>query len=412
MTVFEIIAAVLTLTAVGGYVNHRYLRLPSTIGMMAFAFFISLIVLILGELGWLVDLRIASTFINQIDFSAVLLHGMLSFMLFAGALHINVSDLKTVRISVAVLATLGVVIATFVTGTFVWLGADLIGLKLPYLYALLFGALISPTDPIAVLSILKEAGISKKLYTKIGGESLFNDGVGLVVFVTILGLATGTSQPEFFSVTTLLVQQIVGGIALGVLLGWSAYRLLRSIDAYKVEVLLTLALASGGYVIAEHLHVSAPIYMVTAGLVVGNRGRNFGMSEQTRIRLDNFWELSDEILNAVLFLLIGLEIIVIAVTSQHILLGLMAIAAVIVGRVISISIPSVLINLGKPFDWRTVGLLTWGGLRGGLSIAMALSIPSGVEKNIILPITYIVVLFSILIQGLTFKPALRLFIKQ
>jgi CPA1 family monovalent cation:H+ antiporter len=411
MTAFEIIAAILSLTAFGGYVNQRFLRLPSAIGMMAFAFLISLAVLIIGKLGW-INLRIADAFINQIDFSTVLLHGMLSFMLFAGALHINIEDLKKVRLSVSTLATIGVVIATFVIGTLIWLGSSLIGIHLPYLYALLFGALISPTDPIAVLSILKKAGISKKLYAKIGGESLFNDGVGIVVFVTILGLATGNTQPEFFSLSILLAQQVVGGMILGLLLGWIAYRLLRSIDAYRVEILLTLALASGGYVIAEHLHVSAPIYMVTAGLVIGNRGRNSGMSEQTRVRLDDFWELIDEVLNAVLFMLIGLEIIVISVTSEQILLGLMAIASVLLGRVVSVGIASILINIGKPFDWRTVGLLTWGGLRGGLSIAMALSIPVGSEKSIILPITYIVVLFSILIQGLTFKPALKLFIKR
>ncbi len=410
MSVFEIIAVVLTLTAIGGYLNQKYLKLPATIGLMSFSFLVSLAAIILDEIGW-VDLRVAGSFVGQIDFSEVLLHGMLSFLLFAGALHINLDDLKSVKWPVAILATAGVVIATFIIGTLVWLAASLIGLDLPYLYALLFGALISPTDPIAVLAILKEAEISDKLYVKIGGESLFNDGIGVVVFLTILGVATGSEQAAFSSVSLLLAQEAIGGIILGVSLGWVTYRLLRSIDAYRVEVLLTLALVAGGYTLAEHLHVSAPLFMVAAGLVVGNHGRNFGMSELSRNRLDDFWELLDEILNAVLFMLIGLEIIVITITGQHVLLGVMAIAAVLVGRIISVGVPVRLMEIGKPFDWRTVGILTWGGLRGGLSIAMALSLPASPEKAIILPITYTVVLFSILVQGLTFKPALKILIK-
>jgi len=411
MTIFQIIAALLTLTAIGGYLNQRYIKFPATIGMMAFSFLISLASIMMGELGWM-DLRVASTLVGQIDFSEILLHGMLSFLLFAGALHINLEELKSVKWSVGILATAGVIIATFITGTLVWYGADVVGLKLPYLYALLFGALISPTDPIAVLSILKEAGVSKKVYVKIGSESLFNDGIGVVVFLTILGLATGTQQPDTFHVSMLLAREALGGAALGLSLGWITYRLLRSIDAYKVEILLTLALVTGGYVIAELLHVSAPIYMVAAGLVVGNHGRNFGMSEQTRDRLDGFWELLDEILNAVLLMLIGLELIVITITGEHILLGTLAIFAVLAGRIISVALPVGLMEIGKPFDSRMVGLLTWGGLRGGLSIAMALSLPSGAAKDIILPITYIVVLFSILIQGLTFKPALKFLVKK
>lgn len=409
MSVFEIIAVVLTLTAIGGYLNQKYLKLPATIGLMSFSLFVSLAAIILDQIGW-VDLRVAGSFVGQINFSEVLLHGMLSFLLFAGALHINLEDLKSVKWPVAILATAGVVIATFIIGTLVWLAASLIGLNLPYLYALLFGALISPTDPIAVLAILKEAKVSENLYVKIGGESLFNDGIGVVVFLTILGVATGTEQAAFSSVFLLLGQEAIGGIILGLTLGWVTYRLLRSIDAYRVEVLLTLALVAGGYTLAEHLHVSAPLFMVAAGLVVGNHGRNFGMSELSRNRLDDFWELLDEILNAVLFMLIGLEIIVITITGQHVLLGVMAIAAVLVGRIISVGVPVRLMEVGSPFDWRTVGILTWGGLRGGLSIAMALSLPASPEKAVILPITYTVVLFSILVQGLTFKPALKFLI--
>lgn len=411
MTFFESTAAILTLTAAGGYLNHKYIKLPATIGLMAFSFLMSLLAILLNKMGW-VDLSVASAFVGQIDFSEVLLHGMLSFLLFAGALHINLDDLNEVKWSVATLATIGVVMSTFITGTLTWWGAGLVGLNLPYLYALLFGALISPTDPIAVLSILKEVGIAKRLYVKIGGESLFNDGIGVVVFLTILGLATGEHKLELSSVALLLAQEAVGGAVLGLLLGWLAYRLLRSIDFYKVEALLTLALATGGYALAEHLHVSGPIYMVTAGLVVGNHGRNFGMSENTRARLDDFWELLDEILNAVLFILIGLEVIVITITNQHILLGVMAVAAVLVGRIVSVGAPISLMYPSRFFDWRMVGLLTWGGLRGGLSIAMALALPAGPEKSVILPITYVVVLFSILCQGLTFKSSLKFLVKK
>jgi CPA1 family monovalent cation:H+ antiporter len=406
MTVFEIAAAVLTLTAVGAYLNQKYVKFPATIGLMAFSFLMSLVAILLNKMGWM-DLTVASAFVGQIDFSDVLLHGMLSFLLFAGALHINLDDLNDVKWSVAVLATVGVMMSTFITGTLAWLGAGLVGLQLPYLYALLFGALISPTDPIAVLSILKEAGISKRLYVKIGGESLFNDGIGVVVFLTILGLATGAEKLEVSTVALLLVREALGGAALGLFLGWLVYRLLRSIDFYKVEVLLTLALATGGYALADLLHVSGPIYMVTAGLIVGNHGRNFGMSERTRARLDDFWELLDEILNAVLFILIGLEVIVIAVTKQHVLLGVMAIGAVLVARTISVGLPISVMDPRQFLNWRMIGLLTWGGLRGGLSIAMALALPAGPEKSVILPITYIVVLFSILVQGLTFKSSLK-----
>jgi CPA1 family monovalent cation:H+ antiporter len=411
MTPFQIIAVILTLVAVGGYLNCRYIGLPATIGHMAFAFTISLLLIVLNKAGWL-DMQAASILVRQIDFSEVLLHGMLSFLLFAGALHINLEDLKSVKGAVAVLATLGVAIATFITGSLVWLASGFAGLQLPYLYALLFGALISPTDPIAVLSILKEAGLSKKLYAKIGGESLFNDGIGVVVFLTILGLATGAHKLEWVDVSTLLARQALGGVGLGLLLGWTTYQLLRSIDEYKVEVLLTLALVTGGYALAELLHVSAPICMVAAGLVVGNRGRALGMSDGTRERLDAFWELLDEILNAILFMLVGFEVIVITITGRHMLLGTIAIAAVLLGRLISVGIPLTLAGLRRPFEGKIIGILTWGGLRGGLSLAMALSLPTGAEKDIILPVTYIVVLFSILVQGLTFKPALKFLVDR
>ena len=407
MTPFQIIAVLLTFVAFGGYINHKYVRLPETIGHMAFALLLSLGAIICYKLG-LYDIAPVKTIIGGIDFSEVLLHGMLSFLLFAGALQIRLSDLKEVAAPVTILATAGTVIATLVTGTLVWLAARLIGMDLSYIYAMLFGALISPTDPIAVLAILKEANMPKKLFTKIGGESLFNDGVGVVIFLTILGIALGEQKLDAREVSFLLVQQGLGGLALGFFLGWITDSLLHRLDDYKVEVLLTLALVAGGYALAELVHVSAPICMVAAGLIVGNTGRANCEQEVARKRLDLFWELLDEILNAVLFILIGLEVIVITITKQHMLLGGFAITAVLVGRLISVSLPIGLMSLRQKFERGTIPILVWGGLRGGLSIAMALSLPEGPEKSIILPVTYIVVLFSILGQGLSFRRFLTL----
>ena len=406
MTPFQMIATVVTLSAIGSYINYKYLKFPPTVGLMALALVVSLVMIVLGRFE-IASSDAVGLFVGGLNFSEVLLHGMLSFLLFAGALHINLAELNSVRWSVAVLATIGVITATIITGTLVWLASAIVGLELPYLYALLFGALISPTDPIAVLAILKDSGISKKTYTKIGAESLFNDGVGVVAFLTLIELVNSAGELKIANAAALFLQEALGGATFGLVCGWITYRLLRSIDEYKVEVLLTLALATGGYALAEELHVSAPIFMVTAGLIVGNHGRNLGMSEVTRERLDVFWELIDEVLNAVLFILIGLEIVVISITAPQVYLGVLAILAVLAGRVISVGVPSALMGLGKHYERGTIALLTWGGLRGGLSIAMALSLPLGAQKDIILPVTYIVVLFSILVQGLTFKPALK-----
>ncbi|HYQ91354.1 MAG TPA: sodium:proton antiporter [Candidatus Competibacteraceae bacterium] len=286
------------------------------------------------------------------------------------------------------------------------------GVDLPYLYALLFGALISPTDPIAILAILKEAELPRTLYVQIGSESLFNDGIGVVAFVMIFGVATREHPPTVADVSLRLVRETLGGAMLGLLLGGATYRLLRPINEYRVEILLTLALAAGGYVLAERLRVSAPLCMVAAGLLIGNRGRHLGMSARSRRRLDEFWELADEMLNAVLFLLIGFEVVAIAFTGPHLILGLLAIAAMRLGRVISVGAVVSWLRRRQPVEAGTIGLLTWGGLRGGLSIAMALSLPPGPEKGVILPVTYLAVLFSILVQGLTFKPTLKFLLPQ
>lgn len=407
MTTFELIAVVFTITAMAGYVNHRFIKLPNAIGLMAMALGLSLVLVVLGKIG-IFDTAQVRALIDRIDFSNILMHGMLSFLLFAGALHVNLTELRKVRTPVAILATGGVVLAVLFTGSLLWLAASWLGVQMSFFYALLFGALIAPTDPIAVMGILKNAKVGRRLYMKIGGESMFNDGTGVAVFAIILDMATAAHAPTPLDIGVLLGREVFGGLFLGFLVGWLTYRLIQSIDEYKVEVLLTLALVTGGYALAETLHVSAPIAMVVAGLVVGNHGRMQGMSDTTRERLDVFWELLDEILNAVLFMLIGLQMIVVAMSWPAMALGGLAIIAVLAGRFVSVASLIGMMQLwSKPFDKGTVALLTWGGLRGGLSIAMALSLPNGPEKDLILAITYIVVVFSIMVQGTTFGRVIR-----
>jgi CPA1 family monovalent cation:H+ antiporter len=406
MTLFQISALLLTLAAAAAFINVRWIKLPPTIGLMVISLVGSLIVLILGETG-IIPVRALVPFVSQIDFEEVLLHGMLSFLLFAGALHVNFDDLRRERLPVAVLSTIGVVIATFVIGGLFWVGAAVVGLQLSFLNALLFGALISPTDPIAVLGIIKQVGAPKRLETQISGESLFNDGIGVVVFLTVLGISTGHSASDPQSVALLLVKEAGGGALLGLVVGWGVYLMLKSVNAYQVEILLTLALVTGGYALAEAIHVSAPIAMVVAGLLIGNRGRAFAMSNQTRERLDSFWELIDEILNAVLFMLIGLELVVITLQPSYFVAGLIAIAVSLLGRLISVGLPIGFIGLRKPFPNGTIWILTWGGLRGGISIALALSLPISPERDIVIAATYVVVVFSILVQGLTLGPLIQ-----
>jgi len=415
MSVFQTGAFLVTLAALGTYVNARLFRLPSTIGLMLFALLLSAAALALRALG-LLDLTGASLLVRDLDFSQILLHGMLCFLLFAGALHIDLSELHKYRWIVAVLATGGVVIATAATGTIVWYLAQNCGFDFPYIYALIFGALIAPTDPVAVLAILNQTGMPKNLRIKIGCESLFNDGVGVVVFLALLGIAGGPAHaaalPNFGALAALLLWQGLGSVVLGLTLGWITFGLLRSIDDYKVEALLTLALAAGGYSLAEIAHVSAPIAIVVAGLVIGNHGRALGMSRRSRAHLDMFWELLDEILNAVLFMLMGLEMLVVTPTHSHMLLGLVAVAAMLAGRYISVVIPVYLLHFRYRFERGTVILLTWGGLRGGISLALALSLPESPEKNLILDMTYVVVVFSVLFQGTTFRQLVNIIVRN
>jgi CPA1 family monovalent cation:H+ antiporter len=340
--------------------------------------------------------------IRSIDFQTVLLDGMLSFLLFAGALHTNFEQLRVQRGPVLAFATLGVLTSTFLVGSLIYLVFIVFGLEVNYLYCLLFGALISPTDPIAVLSILKKAGAPKNLETKIVGESLFNDGVGVVVFITLYQIAAKPGQIEFVGVLELFGLEVFGGVALGLGLGWLAYRLMRSIDDYDVEVIITLALVMGGTALAQKFHLSAPLAMVTAGLMVGNdRARASSMSEVTEAYVDKFWELIDILLNTILFILIGMELLVLTFETNYLIAGLIAIPLVLASRYISLLLPISFFKDRLNFVPRTNLIMTWGGLRGGISIALALSLTADMHRDLFLVITYVIVIFSIIVQGLT-----------
>jgi len=400
MTLLNSAAILVSLAALFAYLNHRFIRLPTAIGIMLIALCLSLAMLITGKLGWINTPQLTG-WLHHIDFHTTLMHGMLSFLLFAGALHINLNELSQQKWIIGFLATVGVLISTFIVGSVSWVVLMALNLKLPYIYCLLFGALISPTDPVAVLAILKKSAAPKSLETKIAGESLFNDGVGVVVFLVLLGIATGGQDVSAIAIGKLFVQEAVGGALFGFILGMGVYYLLRGVDNYQVEILLTLALVMGGYALASFLHTSGVIAMVVAGLCIGNQGRILGMSDTTREHLDTFWELVDEILNAVLFVLIGLEVLVLTIRYEYILAALAIIPLVLFARFVSVGLPVLFMRRYRGFSPNVVQIMTWAGLRGGISVALALSLPLGDNREIILAITYAVVLFSILVQGLS-----------
>lgn len=401
MTAFNIAAILVTLAAVFSFINHRYIRLPTTIGLMLISLLMSIGLIAVGELGG-GDLRIqALVLLRSIDFHDTLMNGMLSFLLFAGALHVNLSDLARQKWTIVLLATAGVLLSMFIIGVLSWVVLGALGLDVPLIYCLVFGALISPTDPIAVLGILKTLGVEKDLETQIAGESLFNDGVGVVVFLVVLGIATGGHTVSAAEIGALFLQEAVGGAVFGLLLGGGVYLMLRQMDNYQVEILLTLALVMGGYALASALHLSGPIAVVVAGLLIGNQGRTLAMSDTTRSHLDTFWELVDEVFNAVLFVLIGLEVLALKFEVEYLLAALVLIPVVLLARFISVGAPITLMRRFREFSPRVVQILTWGGLRGGISVALALSLPYGPEREVILVITYAIVVFSILVQGLT-----------
>lgn len=400
MTLLQITSLLIVLAGAFGAINYLFLKLPSAIGILAVSLAASLGVMLLDllipGLGVAAVVRAA---VLEIEFSDALLEGMLGLLLFAGALHVKLSDLKREWIVVALMATIGIALSTTIVGYgFSWLTG------MPILIALVFGALISPTDPVAVLGVLRQAKLKKSLETKIAGESLFNDGVGYVVFLVLVGLAFPGDTDEgagLAGAVRLFLQEAVGGAVLGIVLGWLTFRVMRRIDDYPLEVLITLGLAFGGYELAVALHVSAPIMAVCAGLLIGDVGTKYGMSEQTRQYVDAFWKLVDEILNAVLFLLIGVEVFAIAFDFEYLTAGVAAIALALTARLAAVAVPVLILRPFREFSAGVVPIMTWGGLKGGISVALALSLPEGEWKPIILTATYMVVIFSIIVQGLT-----------
>lgn len=415
MNTLEIIALLVSLTAVLAYANHRWLRLPSTIGVMLIALLLSLGLMVMEAFGMPFK-EAAEVILAEAPFDYALMNIMLSFLLFAGALHVNLEDLAKQKWIIGLLATFGVVLSTALVGGVMYFVFKALGLAVPFIFCLLFGSLISPTDPIAVLGILKTAGAPKSLETKVVGESLFNDGVGVVVFLVLYEIAVEGHDPAPGHIAALFAEEALGGAVLGFALGWVAYRLLRSVDDYTVEILITLALVMGGYALATALHMSGPIAMVVAGLLIGNHGRTFAMSDRTREHLDTFWELIDEILNAVLFVFIGFEVLVLSLQGSYLLAGLIAFPLLLVCRFTAVAGPIRLLQKWRSFSPGAIRVMTWGGIRGGISVALALSIPATITahaqivdtpRDLILTVTYVIVVLSILLQGLTIGKLLK-----
>jgi CPA1 family monovalent cation:H+ antiporter len=423
LDLFEIIATLLSVAALFSYLNHRFLRLPSTIGLMLIGLLFSLSLIAVGSVLPGVE-RTAVRLLEAVDFDRTLMDGLLGFLLFAGALHVNLDDLAEQKVVIAALSSVGLAISAFLVGGLFWLSLDLLGVSMPFVVCLLFGALISPTDPIAVLAALKSLNAPQPLETQIAGESLFNDGVAVVFFLAVLSLAGlgsghggGGTATDGAGVAELVVRlfalETAGGALFGFSAGYLVYRLMRSVDSYDVEILLSLALVAGGYALARALHVSGPIAMVVAGLLIGNHGRAFAMSDRTREHLDMFWLLVDEILNAVLFVLIGLEVLVIPFDWVWLAAGALAVGIVLAARFFAVGLPLLALRRARPFTPHAVKVLTWGGMRGGISVALALSLKSTLGARSpeayegLLLTTYVVVVFSIAVQGLTIAPVLR-----
>lgn len=411
MDYYLIISGLVFLAAIFGYINVRFLKLPSTIGLMLITIVYTLAVL---GLSYFDDtlLKAEARLIHEIDFERVLMDYMLSFLLFAGALHTNFQELKQQRWPIIAFATLGVIASTFLIGTAIFYLLELLGTPVSYIYCLLFGAVISPTDPIAVLGILKQANAPKKLEIKIVGESLFNDGVGVVLFLTLFQIASASDQAiEPLAILKLFGLEVFGGLLLGIFIGWVTYRLLKAIDDFSTEVIITLAAVMMGTVTAHHLHLSAPLAMVMAGLLIGHdRIRDAAMSETTELYVDKFWELIDILLNAILFVLIGMEMLILTYKFNYILAGLLAIPIVLLCRHASLWLPVKVFAEKLKFVPNTHKIMTWGGLRGGISIALALSLSEEMNREMFLVMTYIVVVFSILVQGLTIERVIKKFL--
>ena len=409
MSIVTIASILVTFCAVFSYINYRFVKLPTTIGIMVMALVVSSLIMLMPTVGINI-LPHVREIMNGIDFSEALLHGMLSFLLFAGALHVNWRTLHNQKYIISFMAVVGTVISTALVGLAVYNIFPLLGFNISLIYAFLFGALISPTDPIAVMAILKKAGVPKTLETKVVGESLFNDGVAVVIFLALLGIATH-GEVSASHVATLFIEEAIGGAVLGLVLGYIAFIMLRSVDNYQVEILLTLALVMGGYELAGFIHTSGPIAIVVSGLIVGNIGRAKAMSDRTKENLDNFWELIDEFLNAILFLLLGFSLLIIEFNQTALHAGLIMIPVLLAIRYFSVILPVTVLKRFRKFSPGAVNILTWGGLRGGISVALALSLPDGDVRNFLLLVTYCIVMFSIIIQGLTIGKLARRYSK-
>ncbi len=407
--VFDIAAVLVVLAAALGVVNHRFLRLPFTIGLTVAGLGASLLVVVVDAFLPGLHLReeVHSFLLRDVDFNEALMHGMLSFLLFAGALHVNLDDLLEQRTPILTLASVGVLLSTAVVGLGSWGAFAAVGVDVPLTACLVFGALISPTDPIAVIGILKTAGVPRSLEMKVAGESLFNDGVGVVVFSLLLAAAVPGSG-HGSGVAVVFLREVVGGVALGLVGGWAAYRAMATMEEPNLEVLISVALVMGVTLAGFRLHTSAPLACVVAGLFIGNRGRRFAMGEETRNALDIVWSFLDEAMNAVLFLLIGLEVFALTFRGAHVAAALLAIPLSLLARFVAVGVPVRLLAMRRTFSPGAVRVLTWGGLRGGISVALAMSLPPAVPgREAILFVTYAVVLFSLLVQGLTVGRVVR-----
>ena len=403
----QVVPVFLVITAVLAWVNARYLKLPSTIGVMAAALLLSTATLLLDYLGHSLPRDYAAELFGTIDFSAVLMEGMLSILLFAGALQVDLAHLARYRWQIGLLAVFGTVGAAALIGAGLYYLLPLVGLTLPLAFCLVFGSLIAPTDPISVTGLLRKVGAPANLETVVSGESLFNDGVGIVLFTVLAAVAARHTAPEGVETVVLLLREAGGGVLFGLVLGYVVYRMLKSIDSYQEEILLTVAAVLGGYSLAHVLHVSGPLAMVAAGILIGNRARARAMSDQTREQLDHFWELLDSMLNAVLFVLIGFEALLLPFSGTLFAAGVFAIAVTLGARLLTAGVPVALLGRRSGLPEGAWQVLTWGGLRGGISVALALSLPPGPERDALVTITYIVVVFSVLVQGLTVERVVR-----
>lgn len=408
MSLFEIGAFLIGLSALFGYINHRYLHAPHTIGLVLIALAASVSLLVVESLVPAANVdTLVTEVLGQIDFHEALMHGMLSFLLFAGALHVDLGALRKRLRAIGVMATAGTLISTLFIGTGTWLLADLAGHPLPFIWALVFGALISPTDPVAVLSLFKSVPVPSTLKATLAGESLFNDGMGVVVFTVVVGVAVQGGEPELLHIGELFAVEILGGVLLGLIAGYLGYRAMHLLDEPNLEVMITLAVVMVCYAAAVRLNASGPIAMVVAGLFIGNKAMKFAVSERSRDNLQKFWMLLDEILNSVLFLLIGLEVLIIARSGFDYWMGLQLIPVALAGRWLSVFLSVAATRRWEAFTRGAVPVLTWGGLRGGIAVALALSLPPNEFRPFILNVTYVVVLFSIIVQGLTVTRLIR-----